>query len=80
MSKGHTRRPSVVDRKAFDSSWEQTFGANGGLESLLDAVDSTSLDGLTGGRAEAAEPLFGMDPCDVADTMTQGFKDQRSRA
>lgn len=77
MSKGWTRRPSAVDRKDYDASWERTFGAKGGLEGLLDSVDSTPLDGLDG---QSPEPTFGMHPCDVADTMTPYFKDQRSRA
>ena len=81
MSKGHTRRPSAVDRKEWEAAYEAIFACGKLPDPYPDPADWQFVESVDIPlKAVEAREQRQMDPCDIADTMTPWFDDQRGRA
>lgn len=74
MSKGHTRRPSAVGRSEWESQFDRIFAVR-----EPDSEPEPDLS-YSSEPAHLLSKVRTMDPCDIADTPTPYFDDQRSRA
>lgn len=88
MSKGWTRRPSFVSRDAYDKAYEEIFGGKKPKKRkkrTRHKCDCWKHDFQVCDICQGVDPKKPKkdrmpDGCQIADVMTQGFHDGRSRA